>query len=136
MFDGVPEFYARRRRGKRLSLGAAAFLLLTGAVALLGFEGSAPFGPETVVSSASHLRQVEVFAGPAGTKLFFLHNAGYRLPHELQLIGIVYGAQGFAVTWLGPDAVRIFLRPGWSRLVAGHPKGVAATFAPATSLKP
>jgi len=127
MFDGVPEFYARRRQGPRLSLAAAAFFLLTAAAALMGFGRVAPFGEETIVSSPSHLRQVEVFAAPAET-VFYLHNAGYRLPHKLQLIGIVYGAQGFAVKWQGPDAVRILLRPGWSRLVAGHP-GVTAAFA-------
>jgi hypothetical protein len=124
MFDGVPEFYARRRRGSRLRFGAALSLVL--AVAALVSVGRV--APAAVVGSPSHLRQVEVFAGPAGEKMFYLHNAGYRLPHELQLIGVVYGAEGFSVKWLGPDAVRILLHPGWSRLVLGHAKGVTAAF--------
>jgi len=131
MFDGVPEFYARRRQGPRLSPGAAAFFLLAALAALMGFGRVAPFGDETVISSPSHLRQVEVFVAPSET-VFYLHNAGYRLPHKVQLIGIVYGAEGFSVKWQGPDAVSISLRPGWSRLVAGHPKGVAAAFLPGT----
>jgi len=127
MFDGVPEFYARRRRGRRLRVGAGVVLFLTVA-ALVSFGRTLPAQKEAILGSPSNLRQVEVFAGPAGEKVFYLHNAGYRLPHKLQLIGIVYGAQGFAVKWQGPDAVRILLRPGWSRLVAGHP-GVTAAFA-------
>jgi hypothetical protein len=128
MFDGVPEFYARGRRDRRLQAGAGAVLLLAVAV-VVSVGRVAPAA--AVISSPSHLRQVEVIAGPAGEKMFYLHNAGYRLPHELQLVGIVYGAQGFAVTWLGPDAVRILLRPGWSRLVAGQPRGVTVAFSAA-----
>jgi hypothetical protein len=131
VFDGVPEFYARRRRNERLRFGAAAFFLLVAAVALMGFGRVSPVPEETVISSPSHLRQVEVFAGPGGEKIFYLHNAGYRLPHKLQLIGIVYGAEGCSVQWLGPDRLSILLHPGWSRLVAGHPKGVAVAFAKA-----
>ncbi len=132
MFDGVPEFYARRRRrDERLRFGAGAFFLLASAVALIGFWRVAPLAEEAVISSPSHMRQVEVFSGPAGEKIFYLHNAGYRLPHKLQLIGIVYGAEGYSVKWQGPDGLSILLRPGWSRLVAGHPKGVAVAFAKA-----
>jgi len=128
VFDGVPEFYARRRRNERLRFGAAAFLLVAAVAALMGFRRVGPFGDETVISAPSHLRQVEVFSGP-GEMVFYLHNAGYRLPHKLQLIGIVYGAEGFSVKWQGPDGLSILLHPGWSRLVAGHPKGVAVAFA-------
>jgi hypothetical protein len=130
MFDGVPEFYARRRRDRRLRVGAGVVLFLT-AAALVSFGRVAPIAAETVISSPSHLRQVEVFAAPGGEKIFYLHNAGYRLPHKLQLIGIVYGAEGCSVQWQGPDRIRILLHPGWSRLVAGYPKGVAVAFAKA-----
>lgn len=127
MFDGVPEFYARRRRREsRLRFGAAVTLVLAVA-ALVSFGRVAP-AAVAVVGSPSHLRQVDVFAGPAGEKIFLLHNAGYRLPHRVQLLGIVDGAEGFSVSWQGPDAVRILLRPGWSRLVAGHPRGVTVAF--------
>ncbi len=80
-----------------------------------------------VVSSPTHLRQVEVFSG-GGRTAFYLHNAGFHLRHNRMLIGVVYGGGNFRVTWLGPDRIRIGFDHDWDRIVMGHADGVDVAF--------
>jgi hypothetical protein len=87
-----------------------------------------------IVSSPSRLRQIEVVASGIGggeTLKFFLHNAGYRLPHRPVLVATAYGASAWSVAWQGPNAVRIGLSPGWTRLTLREPAGVQVAVVPA-----
>jgi hypothetical protein len=96
-------------------------------VALQWAGRSAPGAVLNVVSSPSHLRQVEVLSY-GGQTAFYLHNAGFRLRHSRTLIGVVSGGGGWRVTWLGPDSVKIGFDRDWDRIVMGHADGVSVAF--------
>jgi len=96
-------------------------------VGLLWAGRSAPRTVLQVVSSPTHLRQVEVLSY-GGRTAFYLHNAGFRLRHSRTLIGMVYGGGGWQVTWLGPDRVKIGFDRDWDRIVIGHADGVTVAF--------
>ncbi len=86
-----------------------------------------------IVSSPSRLCQIEIVASGHGggeTLRFFLHNAGYRLPHRPVLVATVYGAHTWSVAWQGPNAVRIALTPGWTQLTLREPVGVQVAVVP------
>jgi hypothetical protein len=119
---------ARRAAGRPAAL---ALLVLATALAASCYVG--PRRHVSIVSSPSHLRQIEVLALPAGIghaagEAFYLHNAGYRLPHHPKLLGTAYGPAGWRVAWHGADSVDIILPPG-SRLAAtGAPAGIVVRF--------
>jgi len=109
----------RRWRPAAFLLGA--ILLVTG----LGYAWQQAV--VHIVSSPSRLRQIEVVVSGFGsheTLKFFLHNAGYRLPHRPVLVATAYGVSAWSIAWQGPNAVRIGLTPGWTRLTLREPAGV------------
>jgi len=120
---------ARRAASRRAA--TLCVLVLATALAVSCYAG--PPRRVGIVSSPTHLRQIEVFALPAGIghaagEAFYLHNAGYRLPHHPKLLGTAYGPAGWRVAWHGADAVDIILPPG-SRLAAiGAPAGIVVRF--------
>jgi hypothetical protein len=107
-----------------VSLGAAGVLC---AMVGLVWAGCAwPRDAVTTFSSPTRLRQIEVvvtpaLAGDGSETRFFLHDAGYRLPHKWLLIAVVSGAGTWSVNWLGQDRVRIKLGPSWSEVRMREP---------------
>jgi len=121
MFDN-PLAYPRPEPAPKFTPQAAAGICLV-SLALIITAHLIPRTQESIITSPSHLREIEIFAGPTQTE-FYLHNAGYRLSHKRQLIAVVAGAGAYTVTWPGPDAIRIAFAHSWSRILRGHPQGI------------
>ncbi len=130
MFDGpLPWDLPRWGRHPWRDAGVATLVLVGLATGLMLFEARTTLA---IVSSGSHLRQIEVVSASAGlggtvTK-FYLHDAGYRLRHAPELLATVQRAGRWAVTWEGPNDVDIFLAPGWTGTVAPEPAGMMVAF--------
>ncbi len=130
MFDGpLPQDKPRWGRHPLRDAGLATLALTVLASAMVVFEARTTLA---IVSSRSHLRQIEIVSDSPGlgktvTK-FYLHDAGYRLRHAPQLLATVQGAGNWSVTWDGPNAVDIFLAPGWTGTLAPQPAGMRIDF--------
>jgi hypothetical protein len=125
MFDN-PYEYPSRKGGPHVNPRVAAGIGVV-SLALVVSAQALPRAETKIVTSPSHLREVEIFAGPTQTA-FYLHNAGYRLVHTRQLIAIVTGGAAWNVTWPSANAVRIAFAHPWSQLTQGHPQGITVAF--------
>lgn len=108
--------------GPRLNPRAALFICAV-SLALGSTVSAMPRAATGVVSSPSHLRQVEIVETPTQIA-FYLQNAGYRLLHKPQLIARVTGGGLSSVTWPAADAVSIAFAHPWSHLTQGQPQGI------------
>jgi len=105
----------------------AALIICAASLTLAVGASAMPRAVTGVVSSPSHLRQVEIVETPTQTA-FYLHNAGYRLLHKPQFIARVTGGGPCRITWPTPNALQITFTHPWSHLTQGHPQGITVTF--------
>ncbi len=122
MFDGpIPHQWRPNRPQPRGSVRVPLFMTFGLLALLLADLARSPLAPVVIFSAPGGLRQIEAMQISPSQVDFFLHDAGFRLRHRLELVAAVYGAPNWSVSWQGENAVTIHLPYGEEDITRGKP---------------